>query len=1141
MQINYFSRKLYALISDVDTPQSGNSIASELRCLQNDDTSLRDWWDREDTGSGKQAQDIAASSDRVNLHHLENQEKQQTITAKHPISGQSQQVRTLGVTVDIPSEIKDETDPEKVFWWFWRFYPEKLAQKQTDALLFPAHKVIPDCPQHSYQSTVSALTGAMFPKSWESGDEDERPYLLIFSFSPVQEFIKSSRKFLDFWAGSYLLHYLSVQLCWSLAQELGPDAIIVPSLWSQEIIDALILKKYPDFAAYLQENPPERNYCELNPVANKFEDKTSTSLSTAGFPNVITVLVPGKKAAKEWGENLSDKLKNTWVEIGNKVRKDIRTKVIDSLKKCDETELLKEAFPHLFPKEGQERSPEELAELEEKLKPYRKELNKIKTQSCWEWKYIWEAQLDHTWEPYWAAVPLGNPEQQDLLVSRNSNLEFFQNWINAQQEIAKSSVEIPSKVEKQVYKTLNVGTWWGSLQKHLGLCLSFVKNTRNWQIPAAPGERSTISGQFSAIHPCLNYQEINRNNNRGLRDLREGAGLPQSSMRLFWLVMSKAYPGLFNGTEKLNALEITKRMAWVYGGVAEELGINIKKLVKESTFRLEDITTSDIDQEILDSEPETIIDYEQLIRFPNLSSIAVARFAHESPEILEQYWKNLNELIRDDSWEKPVKKENQKFSKQQKRAFYSKTQRPSHIQKTDKEIKDKLPDLKKGYNGVMFSGKWLADDMGLEGDKIGELKDLIQKAHKKTDLFNGSPADWWVILLADGDGMGGYVTGEKLEKYGSYIVENVVDKNVEGFQETEFNELLQTVDKRMGPATHVGLNRALLDFSNRLVPYLTEKRFCGRVIYSGGDDVKAVLPLEDLPEYLLSLRAAWCGNQDPHQDRDFTTHSNGISSNGISGNGTSSNGKNQQQTIDQHTGYWHPNDGVEGLPKRPHFTMGEGATMSMGVIIAHKSVPLPTVLENLWEAESDRAKKMPGKDGICFRIIYSGGNKLEALMKGELLETWWEWVKEYPTYGEDLSPLLHRLAEELPQRAYITKNYKLFSKAAEVIMNRREQELEEVFEKKIKTWLDAWEEWVIEVKAKKVLIFAISLLIKSGLCQFVLQLQKGEKEGELENEKALGTKPEDLGNILKFTAFWIDKRVQRHFWKVKSKKEKVKI
>ncbi len=41
----------------------------------------------------------------------------------------------------------------------------------------------------------------------------------------------------------------------------------------------------------------------------------------------------------------------------------------------------------------------------------------------------------------------------------------------------------------------------------------------------------------------------------------------------------------------------------------------------------------------------------------------------------------------------------------------------------------------------------------------------------------------------------------------------------------------------MGPSTHSALSRALLDFSNQLVPYLTQNRYAGRLIYGGGDDV----------------------------------------------------------------------------------------------------------------------------------------------------------------------------------------------------------------------------------------------------------------------------------------------------------------
>jgi CRISPR-associated protein Cmr2 len=1074
MNMNFYKRKLYALLQSPELRDWGSNITCQLRCIEQDLVSLESWWVQ-----AKQAQDIGSSSDRLNLQPQQNRENPAQVTVCHPISGQKQQVNALQVNnqPDI-SAIQDVTEAKTVFWWFWRFYPELFAATQDDALLFPAHIVLPDCPLHSHQSTVSALTGAMFPEGWKDGDKTETPYLLVFTFSPVQDFIKSSRKFLDFWAGSYLLHYLSTKLCWHIADEFGPDAVIIPSLWSQEIIDALIIKQYPDFAPYfecLQKGG--------NPV-NRFKEKTSTSLSTAGFPNAITVLLPGKKAAQDWGKSLADQLTKEWVEIGEKVRKHIRQQVTHFLnKKTTKLEsLIKEVFP-----EFQETSPE--------FDLYLKELRSLVDETkhgCWEWRKLWEVQLKNTWEPYWTAIPLGNPDSEQGLAIGKTNGSFNQNWLNIQTEITQPFVNLPNEFETQFYTNLNVGTWWGSIQQRLRLCLNDVKYTRNWKIPAAPGERSTISGQFSAVHPRFKYDG----------KFCEGAGKAAGSMRLFWYVMSKAYPGLFNGSEKLNALELTKRMAWVYGGVAEALAIPIELTKGEKLSKR--------------------IDYEQLIRFPNLSSIGAAAFAKENPELVKTYRDNLYKLF---------KEHKSKFSRDEKHAFYSKTSRTFHIPNTDKAIKQKFPGLKHGYNGVMFSSKWLIDDMGLQEKKliitdndsdssnsknnkkqVEIIREIVQQAHKKSDFGDSSPADWWVIVLADGDGMGEYVSGKKLEKYESYVEVDAVDQTHADFDGTLFNQFLDETDKRMGPATHVGLNRALLDFSNRLVPYLTEKRFCGRVIYSGGDDVMVVLPLEDLPEYLLSLRAAWCGGDDPKDefecDREALLRS------------TEHNSINSQSN----TGYWYPKKELEGIPKRPHFTMGRNATMSAGVIIAHKSVPLPTVLESLWEAESDRAKKITNKDGLCFRVIYGGGNQLEALMKGELLAKWWNWVGKYEEYEENLAPLLYRLAEELPRRASVTENYQLFSKAARVIMDNRDtdKQLGEVFDQ-IEEWLNDWETWV-----KKV----IDQWAKASLKDWE-QATLEDKINAVQQSKSkpVGIEPEDLAKILRFTAFWVDKRVERWKWK----------
>ncbi len=1013
MKINYH-RKIYALL------QSTKELSDqeiEIECLKDKLPTLKQWWENQ---GKQQCEELAKTSDRVALKSKPDSDLPNNIEVSHLISGQKQKLTLIeDREFQPPSEIGKNA--EKTFWWLWRFSPEKLREQEKNALLMPADRVLPDCPRHSYNSTVSALSGAIFPNE----NAETHPHLLLFTFSPVQEFIKASRKFLDFWAGSYLLHYLGAKMCWYIACKYGPDAVITPSLWGQEIIDALILQKYPEFKESFTQ--------KSNPVS-KFNNRESVSLSTAGFPNLVTAILPGKFAAKAMGKKLAEKLKSDWVDIGINVREVIKKEVMGFASKPTEREK--------FWKDN----AKDFIDLEK----YQRELKKWQHGGSWEWNKLWEAQLDNTWESYWTVVPLGDPER-DL---EEINNESAEEWLKAQTQLSQERQQIPTEAEKQFYEKFNVGTWWGSFQGRLGKSIQAVKNTRTWQIPVAPGERSTLSGQYSAVHPSLHYDKF-----------REGAGMSAGNMRLFWQVMAETFPGLFNGSEKLNALELTKRMAWVYGGVAESLGVDIaQEKSSADDINIDDDTQLDSDdnEEQSDSEKKQL-DYEKFIRFPNLTSIAAARFAYEHRQKVAEYWVCLNKKLRKSS-----------FTKEQKKTFGSKTRRPFQVTKTD----TKLGGNSNGYNGVMFSSKWLAEDMSLEKNQISELRKIVDEAHKECGFGESSPSDWWAIVLGDGDNMGRYVNGSRLKEYEHYINQDAINEEQRQKIESVLPEFLEKTRKRMGPATHVGLNRALLDFSNRLVPYLTEERCCGRVVYSGGDDVMAVLPVEDLPEYLRSLHAAWQGGED----LEFKSEG----------------------------GYWFPKDETvknSSLDKRPYFTMGEGATMSMGIVIAHKSVPLPTVLESLWTAEKERAKKIPDKDGLCFRVIYGSGNTLEALMKGTLLSQWHD-LLEIEKYNEAFSPLLYRLAEELPRRCLVTENQKLFSEAAKVIINRREdsKKLEVGSEEKLLAWLDAWEDWAFKAPRD-------------------------------DGKPALGTQPEDLGRLLKFTGYWIDRMCERENW-VKEKNKK---
>ncbi|NEP51605.1 MAG: type III-B CRISPR-associated protein Cas10/Cmr2, partial [Moorea sp. SIO3C2] len=151
--MNVYQRKLYALMHQELQDERA------LACYGNNLDQLQNWWQQlveEQEQSQVLPNAIASSSDRVNLGAAINTESNDC-QVKHPISGQQHQIDCFNQQ-EIPNlgDIATEPDEKKVFWWLWRFYPEIRAKQDPNALLIPAHKILPDCPIHSYNSTVSA-------------------------------------------------------------------------------------------------------------------------------------------------------------------------------------------------------------------------------------------------------------------------------------------------------------------------------------------------------------------------------------------------------------------------------------------------------------------------------------------------------------------------------------------------------------------------------------------------------------------------------------------------------------------------------------------------------------------------------------------------------------------------------------------------------------------------------------------------------------------------------------------------------------------------------------------------------------------------------------------------------------------------
>lgn len=214
--------------------------------------------------------------------------------------------QTQSQTQEADPATPKQIDSQQLFWWLWRCLPQAVCQQNESLLLLPAATSLPDASVWSHSSLTAAMAGALTgyeqtsnQEQLASGQPNSHPYLTIFSFTPVQELIKASRKMRDFWAGSWLLHYLSAKICWQLALKYGPDSLIYPSLYQQPLIDHWLLQKWSDFQPWI-EKPRDR------------------ALLTAGFPNVIVAILP-KGEVKAAMQTAKQTLYSEWLKLGNLV------------------------------------------------------------------------------------------------------------------------------------------------------------------------------------------------------------------------------------------------------------------------------------------------------------------------------------------------------------------------------------------------------------------------------------------------------------------------------------------------------------------------------------------------------------------------------------------------------------------------------------------------------------------------------------------------------------------------------------------------------------------------------------------------------------------------------------------------------
>lgn len=168
----------------------------------------------------------------------------------------------------------------------------KLAEENVASLGGLWHRMPADSrfPDHSIWQH-NALTSAFY-SCMELSETADDTGMMVFSITPVQEFIGRARKLRDSWTGSVILSWLAFEGIKWVCENLGPDHILYPSLIDQPLMNEYLEScwKIDDIASF------------------------NSTRNIASFPNKFLFLVP-LGLSSTIADAIKTHIKKEWVKL----------------------------------------------------------------------------------------------------------------------------------------------------------------------------------------------------------------------------------------------------------------------------------------------------------------------------------------------------------------------------------------------------------------------------------------------------------------------------------------------------------------------------------------------------------------------------------------------------------------------------------------------------------------------------------------------------------------------------------------------------------------------------------------------------------------------------------------------------------
>jgi len=426
------------------------------------------------------------------------------------------------------------------------------------------------------------------------------------------------------------------------------------------------------------------------------------------------------------------------------------------------------------------------------------------------WNDLWINQSEGFFETYWVSLPWAAENSATTPESADNILQKYRDLLG-NNAIPPDFEAVYQAFKKARGSFVNTGTCYQLLYDLAERAHGARKAVRDFPPKAEHGYKCTLCGEREALHP---------------QKAVDGAGSLEQSVRNFWSAMAERLGGSHlrrGGGERLCAPCAVKRLAALYFG--------------ESYF----------DKDIRFGE-----------RFPSVSSIAVAPF---QIGVLQA---DKNE--KDTKLQSAVRDFVAALQAIDKDAFFHAgcVEQAWRLRK-----KSALGDTAEKF--LRIDGDYLFKD-GLTQEKLEKelgikpdpeaLENAVRTLDSLLSLAGDRdpplvPSSYAAVLHLDGDDMGRWLTGEKAPR----------------LLEAVHTEIRQDVKKILGagvnyrrpmsPALHTAVSNALRDYAIHLVRTVVEEWHPGQLIYSGGDDVLALLPKESAVPAAADLRLVYSGNEDP--------------------------------------------------------------------------------------------------------------------------------------------------------------------------------------------------------------------------------------------------------------------------------------